>query len=221
MRFALLEGERVEAIPKLRATCPGCGAEVVSKCGKYITWHWAHVSQTHCDPWWESETEWHRAWKNRFPTEWQEIPAYDADSGELHIADVKTAFGLVFEFQRSTIASDEVEAREHFYRKMVWVVDGCKNDADRFNFSNMRERICEDGTVQFQWFGRSTLFSRWHTTKPVFIDFGPEHGFWRVLRFNPNTKRGLAGIVDIDAFVQLASSGTTDFSTAGGPASIW
>ena len=220
MRFALLDGQRVEASPKLRASCPGCGGEVVSKCGKHITWHWAHLSRTHCDQWWEPETEWHRAWKNRFPREWQEIPALDAITGDLHIADVKTAARLVIEFQRSTIEVDEVRAREDFYKTMVWVVGGCKNYADRFNFSNMRSRPNQDGIAQFQWFGRSTLFKRWHTTTPVFIDFGPEHGFWRTLRFDPNTKRGIAGLVDIDGFVQLASSGTTDFTSVGGPASV-
>ena len=54
----------------------------------------------------------------------------------------------------------------------------------------------------------------------MFIDFGPEHGFWRILRFDPKTKRGLAGACDIPAFVELASSGTTDFSSVGGPASM-
>lgn len=43
---------------------------------------------------------------------------------------------------------------------------------------NPAKRIGEGGTAQFQWFDRSTLFSRWHTTKPLFIDFGTEHGFW-------------------------------------------
>ena len=47
------------------------------------------------------------------------------NSGELHIADVKTPSGLVIEFQRSTIHPDEISAREVFYKKMVWVVDGC------------------------------------------------------------------------------------------------
>lgn len=84
----------------------------------------------------------------------------------------------------------------------------------------MREQIDKHDAAQFQWFGKSTLFSRWYTTKPVFIDFGAE-GFWRILRFDTKTKRGLAGRVDIDAFVQLASSGATDFSAAGGPASVW
>lgn len=220
MRFALLDGQRIEATPKLRASCPGCGAEVVSKCGKHIIWHWAHLSRTHCDPWWETETEWHRAWKNRFPQEWQEIPAHDDASGELHIADVKTPSGLVIEFQHSTIDPVEVSARECFYKTMIWVVDGCKNDADRFNFSNMRGRPNQNGIAAFHWFGKSTLFKRWHTTKPVFIDFGPEHGFWRILRFDPKTKQGLAACVNIDGFVQLGSSGSTDFSSVGGPASV-
>lgn len=219
MRFALLEGRRVEASPKLRALCPGCGAEVVSKCGKHITWHWSHTSRRHCDPWWEQETEWHRAWKNRFPQDWQEIPARDGGTGEQHIADVKTPSGLVIEFQHSTINPEEVSAREAFYKTMVWVVDGCKGDADRFNFSNMREAPNQDGLARFHLFGKSTLFKRWHTAKPVFVDFGPGHGFWRILRFDPKTKRGVAGLVHVDAFVQAASSGATDFSSGGGPAS--
>ena len=42
-----------------------------------------------CDPWWENETEWHRAWKDQFPADWQEI-VHHAEDGEKHIADVKT-----------------------------------------------------------------------------------------------------------------------------------
>lgn len=220
MKFALLSGRRVEAQPKLRAICPACSGEVIAKCGQHIVWHWAHSSRSHCDQWWESETDWHREWKNRFPSEWQEVPRIDDRTGELHIADVKTAANLVIEFQRSSIHLDEVRAREDFYDRMIWVIDGRKNDTDRFNFNIMRSSPNADGISQFQWFGRSTLFSRWHTLKPVFIDFGPEHGFWRILRFDPKTKRGLAGACDITAFVELASSGTTDFSSVGGPASV-
>lgn len=220
MKFALISQQRVEAQPKLRAMCPACGSEVIAKCGQHIVWHWAHASRSHCDQWWESETDWHREWKNRFPTEWQEVPTVDAQSGELHIADVKTAANLVIEFQRSTIHPDEVRARENFYDRMIWVVDGRKNEFDQVNFRNMRSSPNADGIAQFQWFGRSKLFSRWHTLKPVFIDFGPGYGFWRILRFDPQTKRGLAGICDIAGFVALASSGSTDFSANGGPASV-
>lgn len=219
MQFALFEGARVQPRPKLRAQCPGCSGEVIAKCGNHVIWHWAHASREHCDPWWENEGEWHRNWKNQFPQDWQEALLDDQRTGEHHFADVRTPDGLVIEFQRSTIHPEEVRTRESFYRKMVWVVDGCKNDADRYNFSNMRSSPDADGLVQFHWFGRSTLFQRWHTTKPVFIDFGAERGFWRILRFDPQTKRGLAGLVDVAAFVQLVSAGTTDFSSMGGPAS--
>jgi hypothetical protein len=218
MKFALLSGRRVEAQPKLRAICPACSGEVIAKCGQHIVWHWAHSSKLHCDPWWESETDWHREWKNRFPTEWQEVPMVDARTEELHIADVKTAENLVIEFQRSSIHPDEVRAREDFYVQMIWVVDGRKNDFDRINFSNMRGQPDGNGVVQFHWFGRSTLFNRWHTFRPVFIDFGPGYGFWRILRFDPKSKRGLAILCEISAFVAQTSSGETELILVGGPA---
>ena len=219
MRYALINGVRQETQPRLKGLCPGCGGEVVAKCGRHVIWHWAHASRCHCDPWWEAETAWHRSWKNHFPIEWQEVPLRDASSQELHIADVQTHAGLVLEFQHSSIDPVEVDARCRFYQKMVWVIDGCKNDADRYNFTNGRGRPNLHGIVQFQWFSRSKLFERWHIATPVFIDFGQEHGFWRILRYDPKTKIGRAGLVDRASFIELASSGTTDFSSVGGPAS--
>ena len=82
----------------------------------------------------------------------------------------------------------------------------------------MRSRPNSYVISKFQWFARSTLFNRWHTLKPVFIDFGSEHGFWQILRSDPKTKRGLAGLCVISGFAELASSGTTGFSSVGGSA---
>lgn len=124
----------------------------------------------------------------------------------------------MIEFQRSTIDPGEVQAREAFYQKMIWMVDGCRNDADKYNFSNMRSSPDAEGFVSFDSHGRSKLFDRWHTKKPLFIDFG-DRGFWRIARFDPKTRRGIAMLVTLAGFVQLASSGTTDFSSGGGPAS--
>jgi hypothetical protein len=219
MKFAVVDGKRSEPQPKTHGSCPRCGAETVSKCGSHVVWHWAHKSLVHCDSWWEPETEWHRQWKDRFPAEWQEIVLLDNRTGERHIADVRTASGLVIEFQRSSIDSAEVLAREAFYQKMVWIVDGCKNDFDKYHFSNMRSHPDANGFVSFRWHGKSKLFAKWHTLKPVFIDFGQGHAFWRILRYDPKTKDGLAGLVDIKSFVELASSGASDFSANGGPAS--
>ncbi len=134
MRFALIDNQRVEAEPKLKGYCPVCNERVIAKCGKQRIHHWAHLGDTNCDKWYEPETEWHRAWKNKFPTEQQECILYDDKSGEKHIADVRTAHGLVIEFQHSFLNPDERAARETFYKNMVWVVDGTrlKRDYSRF-----------------------------------------------------------------------------------------
>jgi len=221
MKFANVDGQRAEASPRTRGVCQGCGGPTIAKCGRYVAWHWAHAPGTRCgDRWWEAETAWHRRWKDRFPAEWQEVPMFDDKLTECHIADVKTAAGLVIEFQRSTIHPEEVDARQRFYQRMIWVIDGSRNEFDRINFNNMRSDFGKHGLVDFAWYGRSKLFHRWHTTKPVFIDFGEEYGFWRILRFNPASGRGRAGLVDANEFVALASSGTTDFDSVGGPASV-
>lgn len=100
MRYALVGGKRHAAERGLAGQCPACGAAMIPKCGERRVWHWAHRGERHCDHWWEPETEWHVAWKNRFPAEWQEISC-PAENGEKHIADVKTPHGWVVEFQHS------------------------------------------------------------------------------------------------------------------------
>lgn len=59
---------------------------------------------------------------------------YDEQTGEKHIADVRTSHGLVIEFQHSRIDPQERTSRERFYGNMIWVVDGTrlKGDYPRF-----------------------------------------------------------------------------------------
>lgn len=123
MRFAISDGTRVEPAPRARAICPSCGSTMLAKCGSLRLWHWSHISGSHCDPWHEPETQWHRDWKNCFPQAWQEVVARDAHTGERHVADVKTASGFVLEFQNSAIAPEEMRIRELFYGNMAWVVN--------------------------------------------------------------------------------------------------
>ncbi len=124
MQFAMFQGERVEAHPGLKGHCPLCMNATLAKCGEKILWHWAHRGRRHCDPWWENETDWHRAWKSRFPAAWREVVNFDAITGEKHIADVKTDTGVVVEFQNSAMSADELRSREAFYGKMIWIVNG-------------------------------------------------------------------------------------------------
>jgi len=199
MRFALFDGQKSEPQPKLHGTCSHCGGEMISKCGRTKVWHWAHKSREICDPWWENETEWHRAWKDQFPKEWQEISAIDFNTGETHIADVKTPHGLVVEFQHSPMPFEEMMAREAFYGSMIWIVDGLRGELD-LNFFQMglgRNPIQTNPLAYgLKWWGRSRIMHNWSDSKSrVFIDFGESFTngtavVWRLVFFDKKEKRG-------------------------------
>lgn len=133
MKFALVNGERKEAEPSLKGECIVCGSSTLARCGKVRMHHWAHKASPRCDPWWEPETEWHRAWKNQFPSDWQEF-VHQAGNGEKHIADVKTKTDWVLEFQHSFIKPEERKSREDFYKKMMWVVDADRSPQYKSRF---------------------------------------------------------------------------------------
>lgn len=141
MKFALAGGQRVEAYPGGRGMCRRCNGEVIAKCGTHRVAHWAHRGMRDCDTWTEKETDWHRAWKNNFPVECQEFIQHDAQSGEKHIADVRTPHGLVIEFQHSHLDPQERHARERFHGNMLWIVDGTRLQRDYPRFNDARERF--------------------------------------------------------------------------------
>jgi hypothetical protein len=188
MKFAVVKGERLEAQRGLSAECPVCGTAVIAKCGPVRVPHWAHRGRHACDHWWERETEWHRAWKNRFPEGWQEI-VHTPENGDKHIADVKTENGVVLEFQHSFLSPDEREARESFYPKMVWVVDGTRRKKDRAQFfASVDAAIVinhEPLIVLVRW-KEGALLRDWEGSKvPVYFDFGDDT-LWRLNPCIPN-----------------------------------
>lgn len=126
MQFAFVNNLKAFPEKGLKGICPSCGSPVVAKCGSIKVHHWAHESRKDCDTWSEPETEWHREWKNKFPTDWQEIQLQDPISLEWHRADVKTPSGVTLEFQNSPIGVEEIASRNNFYKKIVWVVNGLK-----------------------------------------------------------------------------------------------
>lgn len=123
MEIALVDGLRANPAPGLTGACQFCGQAMISKCGEQIVWHWAHNGRRTCDPWWENEGPWHRAWKSFFPSEFHERVHFD-EKGKKHIADVQLPNGLVVELQHSPMPLDEMRSREAFYRNMIWIVDG-------------------------------------------------------------------------------------------------
>jgi competence protein CoiA len=174
-KFAVVEGERQEAQPSLSGKCPVCSNAMIAKCGQVRVWHWSHRGTHKCDPWWESETEWHRVWKDHFPREWQEFIQRSED-GEKHIADIKTESGVVIEFQHSNLRREERESREMFYQKMVWVVDGLRRKRYRTRFFTS---LGAPTVVKFKPLtfllpsNEGALLRDWAASRvPVFFDFG-------------------------------------------------
>jgi hypothetical protein len=155
---------------------------MVARCGEVRIKHWAHKGTRRCDSWWENETEWHRNWKNQFPSDWQEIVQY-AEDGEKHIADLKTQEGWVIEFQHSYIKPEERRSREAFYQKLIWVVDGTRRVSDKKRFFE----VLGDGDSSFNknypslksTFPEGALLRDWiDSNTHVFFDFGDEDLWW-------------------------------------------
>lgn len=112
-------GLKVRASHRIQGWCPGCGAELLAKCGPILIHHWSHRARPECDPWWE-ETAWHRWWKDRFRPDQVEVTLGP------HRADVLSQ-ETVLELQHSSISSEEIEEREQFYTSsvggLIWVID--------------------------------------------------------------------------------------------------
>lgn len=182
MKFSIVNEERRQAEPGLAGTCPVCASPMIAKCGEVNTWHWAHKARRVCDPWWENEGIWHRAWKNEFPSSWQEV-VQTADNGEKHIADVKTDGGWVIELQHSYLNPEERRCRNAFYVKLAWIVDGSRRKTDRKRFNDAWNEglpLCSNSFVRRVRYDACPLLREWvETTAPVFIDFGTDTPlFW-------------------------------------------
>ena len=231
MKFALVNEQRQEAQPSLLGNCLACGHPMVAKCGEVRIWHWAHKGNLTCDPWWENETEWHRAWKGHFPVDWQEIVQQDKN-GEKHIADVKTDRGWVIEFQHSYIKPEERQSRDNFYSKLVWVVDGSRRKRDGVQFLNAWKQGAPVGKLsqlRRTLPDKSVLVREWAGSRaPVFFDFGEGPSLWWLLGKGANTAVYITpfsrtdlikylrsgdtqGSLDFDKFVQDISGLVADY----------
>jgi competence CoiA-like predicted nuclease len=124
MLFAFTsEKIKIEPFPGGRAFCPGCESEVNAKCGSTNIWHWAHDSLEDCDNWkYEPKTKWHLHWQNRFHKD--DIEKVIVKNKKFHIADIVGNNDVVIEIQNSPISAEEIIARELFYEKMIWILNG-------------------------------------------------------------------------------------------------
>lgn len=181
-RFAKVDGvpkDIVDAVSGERGKCPLCGADMVAKVGEVRVSHWSHFGKRICDDWYQPKGPWHLYWQNKFPKDWQEV-VINKD-GVKHIADVKTSADVVVEAQWSPISHEEINDREVFYNKMLWIVGMnriesdwriesiIKRDSTLFEINGFRIRDINTLNLtdsQCKWFDCS---------RPVFMDFGTSH----------------------------------------------
>ena len=220
MKFALVNGLKTEAYPKQEGQCPFCGCSVISKCGQFRIWHWAHRRSECCDSWTEPETEWHRSWKDEFPQEWQEVGHTDVSTSERHIADVKTADGLVLEFQHSYIGREEMEARQEFYGRLIWIVDAQpESDSTNAYFFRMglSGPVCSNPKAYTVcWYSQSKLLHKWGKSETdVYLDFRQPGVLWRLLSFEAKAKEGLVIRVDRSRLIRDCKAGNASLGTRG------
>lgn len=184
MKYAILNNERIEALKGVKdAICPICGETLVPKCGQIKMHHWAHTTKQKCDLWWESETEWHRQWKDNFSKEYQEIIMHDDITKGKHVADVRTKTGIVLEFQHSPMSIEEQYSREQFYKNMIWVVDARKYYEKFKQNINLLEHCMSNKNYFYMkinsFENQNNCFpQRWlDSSVPVIFDFGIHDDF--------------------------------------------
>ena len=231
MGLALVNDVRAEPAPNLRGKCCLCGDDMIAKCGQYVRWHWAHKARKTCDPWKESETDWHRYWKDAFPLDCQEVVHVDERTHEKHIADVKTVSGFVVEVQHSSISELEARSRENFYGKMIWIVDA-RDLAGWFSLGMAHDLAsCCPMMYQIEWRGTSRLLEKWSNSGVhVYFDtknsvryevrdgrmwFLPretktpveEQVLWRLLEFDATDKTGFIAPVQAKVVIEAVMGG--------------
>lgn len=198
-------GSRVKPEPKHRAACPACRSGVIAKCGKVVTWHWAHESGTDCDPWSEM-TQWHLDWQGKWPEHQREfvIGEHRADICTVPCASlVSTMAGLsseeplVVEFQHSYLDAGAISEREDYYEaaagQMIWVWDARKAATEGrlfvdhynpkiFTWKHFRASMTACQFPVFLDVGSSLLFVRQWPRKEWIdednYDFGGSGGRW-------------------------------------------
>lgn len=213
MKFALVDNNRVIATKGAKGICPNCGSKVIARCGEIKVDHWAHNGIRNCDPWWENETEWHRIWKDHFPSDWQEKTFTDTITGEKHRADIYTENELIIEFQHSHLDPKERLIREQFYKNIIWVVDGTRLKRDYPRFLKGKDSFRSTNTQgQFMVdFPDECFPSSWiGSSRPVIFDFKGtqeinDQGDWRNFLYylapNENINTSIVTILTRESFI--------------------
>jgi len=181
-------GKRIAPIKGGRGVCPGCGGEMIAKCGDTNIHHWAHRKDKDCDTWREDMSDWHLAWQECFPEECREV--WVGPNRE-HRADVKGR-GKILEVQRSSISPAEIQEREQFYGDMAWML--CGEDFEgRFTMRPYED----ENRIRFRFKWKKMKRCWLAAEKDIYIHF--RKGIARMLEVNGNGE-GVLEFISVDEF---------------------
>ena len=191
MLYALNElNEKIAPTPASKAICPICGKEVISKCGQINAWHWSHINIQDCDPWNESENEWHYNWKSRFSSNNCEINIRN------HRADILTSNNEVIELQSTYISPDEIIERERHYINMLWLFNVIDSEIN-IDFRNMKPG---KNYASFRWKYPKKHIA--YTTKPTILDLGNKLFILKKM-FKSTPCGGWGYFISVNAFLNI------------------
>ena len=183
MMLARHEGRLQRATPGGRGVCPHCDEPVMAKCGQIMVWHWSHYAD-YCSDTWAEESDWHLTWKDwALERGWQvEVPIVKNEKP--HRADIVTPSGWIIELQHSPLSTTQIDERERFYGRMVWIWDAA-SAWDRFVFND------HDWGVGVRW--KRPRWSLCYVKRPLYLDFADGD----VLRVKLSRKESRYGDYDV------------------------
>lgn len=213
---ALVDGALRRATAGARGLCPECRGDVYARIPEHAIRHWAHTplpdgQVRNCTRDSGEMSEWHRRWQ----WERQDLECIEVAQGE-HRADLINAGGVVIEIQHSSIPPEEIKAREAFWKRGVWLIDGTRIDdgEQRVRIRRHPDQDPSDPYRSVQW-PRAPLIlyrAKW----AIWIDLGesanddggfPIHrGLIQVRNFSDG--RGNGWIVSRDWFIENVINGT-------------
>jgi len=209
---ALVNGVLARATRGARGACPSCGDEVYARIPDHAIRHWAHIplpdgEARGCDNARGEMTEWHLEWQNE-RTDLTCIEVSGPDG--IHKADVITPGGFIIEFQHSLIPREDIESREQYWRKGMWVLDGTPredDDEERVRIRRKPDQSPADQWRMFEWPRAPLLISR--AEWPCWIDLGEKVGLLQVelLHHNRQPLAGNGWLVDRQWFVDEIVNG--------------
>jgi hypothetical protein len=133
MKYSIFNGQLVTACSDLKVFkksgyhCPTCGDDVVLASGEVNVTHFRHKTTKKCEEY--GKTDWHKAWQNHFPNNAEITIVRDGVTRRADLCFGQGDNRYFVEFQYSYMSRDEIQARERFYRNLVWVAYG-KGKAD-------------------------------------------------------------------------------------------